>query len=161
MSMIALFVSLLMPLFMSFFMFTAIVLGVMLLIIGHVFFIVPPVLYKIDRAATGIVFGTVFTPMFFMTGRYMNIDRLIYDSGRHRLNHDGFCVNEFGLRCVSDVNASIKTGLADAHRYSDIGSLHGSGKKDDHDGEQKMFHASLLFISIYDELSIALNVTVQ
>jgi hypothetical protein len=99
--------------------------------------------------------------MFFMAGRYTHIDRLIYDSGGHRLNHDGFCVNEFGLRCVSDVDAAVKTGLADAYRYTNIGSLHGGGKKDYHDGEQKMFHALLLFIGAYNERSTTLNETVQ
>jgi hypothetical protein len=120
MPMIALFVSFLVSLFVSFFMFTTIFLSMMLLIIRHVSFIVPPVLYEIDRAATGIVFGAVLTPMLFMTGRYMHINRLIYDSGGHRLNYDGFCINEFGLRRVSDVNAAIETGLTDADRNSNI-----------------------------------------
>jgi hypothetical protein len=51
--------------------------------------------------------------------------------------------------------------LADTHRYTNIGSLHGGGKKDYHDGEQKMFHASLLFIGVYNECSIVVNETVQ
>jgi hypothetical protein len=35
------------------------------------------------------------------------------------LNHDGSCVNDLGLRSVSDVNAAIKAGLADAERHTD------------------------------------------
>jgi hypothetical protein len=36
--------------------------------------------------------------------------------------------------------------LADADRHTDVGGLRRDGKKDYHEGEQKMFHASLSFV---------------
>jgi hypothetical protein len=93
------------------------------LILGHVHFIVPSVPDEIDGAATGIVLGAVLAPVFLMAWRYVHVDRLIDNPGRSWMNHNGFCVNKFRLRIISDVNAAIKAGLTDTDRHPDIGGM--------------------------------------
>ncbi len=93
------------------------------LILGHVHIIVPSVPDEIDGAATGIVLGAMLTPVFFMAGRYVQVDRLIDNPGRSCMNHDGFCVDNFRLRIICDVNAAIKAGLTDTDRHPDIGGM--------------------------------------
>jgi hypothetical protein len=58
-----------------------------------------------------------------MTGRYVQVDRLIDNPGRSCMNYDGFCVDHFRLRIISDVNVAIKAGLADADRHPYIGRI--------------------------------------
>jgi hypothetical protein len=104
-------------------MFFAVILAVMFLIMGNIDIVVPFIANEIDGSPASIIFTAVLAPFLLMARRYMHVDRLINDSGRRRLNHDGFCVNKLGLRGVSDVNAAIKAGLADADRHSDLGCL--------------------------------------
>ena len=101
-------------------MFVVVPLPMTSLILGHVNIVVPSVPDEIDGAATGIILGAVLTPVFFMAGRYVQVDRLIDNPGRSCMNHDGFCVDNFRLRIISDVNAAIKAGLTDADRHPDI-----------------------------------------
>ena len=103
--------------------FFAVPLPMTLLILGHVDFIVPSIAHEINRAATGIILGAVLAPVFLMTGRYVQVDRLIDNPGRSCTNHDGFCVDHFRLRIISDVNVAIKAGLADTDRHPDIGGI--------------------------------------
>jgi hypothetical protein len=134
--------------FVSLVFLPAVILGISRLMLRYIDIIVPPVTNEIDRLAAGIIFAAVLAPVLLMTRRHVQVHRLINNAGRHGSNHDGSRVNEFGLREASDVNASIKTGLADADRHTDIGCLCCDGTKDDHDGEQKMFHTSLSFIDV-------------
>jgi len=127
-SMIAVFIALVM-------LFT-VTLAMMCLILRYIYIIIPPVTNEVDRLATGIVLAAVFAPVFIVTWRHMQVDWLIDNTGRRGSNHNGFYVNEFGLRCVSDVDAAVKARLANANRYADIGCLRGGGKQDYHGGEQ-------------------------
>lgn len=104
-------------------MFVVVPLPMTRLILGHVNVIVPSIAHEIDGAATGIILGAVLAPVFLMTGRYVQVDRLIDNPGRNCMNHDGFCVDNFRLRIISDVNAAIKAGLADTDRHRDIGGI--------------------------------------
>ena len=134
--------------FVSLVVLPAVILAMTCLILRYIDIIIPPVPHEIDRLAASIIFAAVLAPFFLMTRRHVQVDRLINNTGRSVPDHDGLCVNEFGLRIVSDVNAAIKTGLAYADGHTDIGCLCRDGKKDDHDGEQKMFHASLPYIDV-------------
>ncbi len=121
--------------FMSLIMLSAIFLRITCLLMRHIDIVVPSVFYKIDRAATGIVFAAVLAPVLCMTGWYMHIDWLISDTDRYGMNHDGSCVDEFRLGITPDVNATVKAGLGDADRDTDIGGMCSyGGNKDDHDG---------------------------
>lgn len=93
------------------------------LILGYINVIIPSIAHEIDGAATGIILGAVLAPVFLMTGRYVQVDRLIDNPGRSCMNHDGFCVDNFRLRIISDVNVAIKAGLADTDRHPDIGGI--------------------------------------
>jgi hypothetical protein len=147
---IALFVSFVMPtvaLFMSSVMLIAVILAVTRLIVRHVDIIIPLIMHEIDGSVTSLIFAAVLAPVFLMTGRYVQVDWLIRSTGTLS-NHDRSRVNEFGLRSVSNVNAAIKSWLADADRHTDISCLCRDGKKDYHDGEQNMFHAPLFFTDV-------------
>ena len=109
--------------FVSLAMLPAFTLAVTLLIMRHIDIIIPPIADEIDRLAASIIFAAVFAPFFLMTRRYVQIDWLSYNVNRCGPNNDWFCVNKFRPRIVSDVNAAIKAGLADADRHTDIGGL--------------------------------------
>jgi len=97
-------------------MFLVMLLGVLriaCLVVRNVDIVVPSIFYEIDRVAAGIVFAAVLAPVLRMTGRYVQIDWLINDTDRRMPNHDGSCVNEFGLGKTPDVNAAVKAGLGD------------------------------------------------
>jgi hypothetical protein len=81
------------------------------LMMRHIDIVVPFVAHEIDRSSASIMFLTVLAPVFLMTRRYVQINRL-YDIAWRGSNHDGFWVNEFRLRSVSNVNAPIKARLA-------------------------------------------------
>ncbi len=110
------------------------------LILRHINIVVPPVTHEIDRLAASIVFAAVFAPVFLVTGGHMKVDGLMNNTDRRGVNHDGLCVNEFGLRIVPDINTAVEARLADTDRHTDIGCLRRDGKKDHHDGEQNVFH---------------------
>ena len=115
-----------MPLFalsVSLVFLSAVILAMTRLILRYIDIVVPPVTHEIDRSAAGIIFVAVLAPFFLMTRRHVQVDRLINDTCRSVPDYDGLCVNEFGLRIVSDVNAAIKTRLADADKHTDIGCL--------------------------------------
>ena len=104
-------------------MLPVMILGITCLMMRHIYIIIPLIMHEIDRLATCIILTTVLAPVLLMTRRYVHIDRLINYTGRRGLNHNGPSVDELGLRSVSDVNAAIKTGLADAYRHTDIGCV--------------------------------------
>ena len=109
--------------FVSLVFLPAVILAILRLMMRYIDIVVPPVTHEIDRLAARIVLTAVLAPFFLMAGRHVQVDRLVNNTGRSMPNHDGLCVNELGLRVVSDVNAAIKARLADADRHTDIGCL--------------------------------------
>jgi hypothetical protein len=107
--------------FISLVMLSAIFLRITCLLMRNIDIVVPSIFYEIDRVAAGIVFAAVLAPVLLMTGRYVQIDRLINDTSRGGPNHDRSCVNDFGLGKTPDVNAAVKAGLSDTDRHPDIG----------------------------------------
>jgi len=101
--------------------FPAVIFAMLRLIMRHIDIIVPTIPHEIDRLAAGVIFAAVLAPFFLMTWGYVQVDWLVNSTGRSLPDHDGSCVNEFGLRGVSDVNAAIKARPADAYRHADIG----------------------------------------
>ena len=100
-----------------------VILAIPRLMMRHIDIVVPPTLHEIDRSAASIIFSAMLAPVFLMTRRYVQVDWLINDTDRRVPNHDRSCVNEFGLRKVSDVNVAIKARLAYGDRHTDIGCL--------------------------------------
>lgn len=70
------------------------------LILWHIDIVVPTVSHKIDRSVAGIIFVAMFAPFLFMTGRHMQIDGLINDTGRRGSDHDWLGVNKLQLKRV-------------------------------------------------------------
>jgi hypothetical protein len=97
-------------------MFLAMLLGILrivCLVMRNIDIVVPSLFYEIDGVVAGIVFAAVRAPVLRMTGRYVQIDRLISDTDGRGPNHDGSRVNELGLGKTPDVNAAVKAGLGD------------------------------------------------
>jgi len=109
--------------FVSLVFLPAVILAISRLMLRYINIIIPPVAHEIDRLAASIIFAAVLAPVFLMTGRHVQVHRLINNAGRSGVDHDGSRINDFRLGIVSDVNAAIKTGLADADRHTDIGCL--------------------------------------
>jgi hypothetical protein len=109
--------------FVSLVMLSALILVITRLMMRNIDIIVPLIPHEIDRLAASIIFAAVLAPVFLMTRRHMEVDRLSNNVNRCGPNHNGLCVNELGLRKVSDINATIKTRLADTDRHTDIGCL--------------------------------------
>jgi len=120
MPLIAVFVSLIILLFMSLTILLFVSFAVSRLVLRHIDIVVPPITHEIDRLAASVIFAAVLFPFFFMSRRYVQVDWRGNTTNSSPPNHDGPCVNEFWLRIVSDVNATIKARLADADRHADI-----------------------------------------
>ena len=93
-----------------------------LLITWNVLMLVPVILHKIDSLTTGVVLMTMLTPVFCMARRYAHINRLTLYI--HALDYPGLAIDHLRLRIriVTDINSTIKAGLADADRNPDVGS---------------------------------------
>lgn len=104
--------------------------------------VVPRVLNKVDPPVTGVVFATILFPLPCVAWSYAQVDRLV----RHTLLHyPWLAILQSRARIVADVDLAIKSGLADADRHSDIGSIcreacgQGKGCR-----EKKAFHIDFL-----------------
>lgn len=99
---------------MSLVMLSSILSAITSLVMRNVDIVVPSIAYKIGRAATGIVFMAVLAPVFRMTGRYVQVDWLMNNAIRCRMNNDWSRVNDFWLRKVTNINATIEAWLTNA-----------------------------------------------
>ena len=96
------------------------------MMLRYIDILVPPVAHEIDGVAAGIISVAVSAPVFRMAGRDPHVDRLSNDD-RRGPNHNRSRVYDFRLRKASDVDAAIKTRLADTDGHTHIGSLRCSG----------------------------------
>lgn len=105
---------------------------------------VPSILYKIDRAIASIVLSAVSFPFFLMPRGHAQVNGFMHDVNR-RLMHDHRArINDFRLREVPDIDAAVKTRLADTHGNTDIGGLSRNGNQSQHDNQQHFFHRYIL-----------------
>ncbi len=96
---------------------------VMLPVIRHIYIVVPSVAHKIDRSAASVIFLTVFAPILFMAGRYVQIERLYDDRSRWRCDHDWLWVNDFRRRRITNVNTPVKAGFAYTDRDGSVSDI--------------------------------------
>ncbi len=82
---------------------------------------VPAILHKIHALAARVVFAAVFRPLLGMTGRYAQIDRLLFDVAYGAFNDDRFRVDDARLRHIADIDAAVKIRVADTDGYADVG----------------------------------------
>ena len=52
------------------------VFGAMVLVMLHIYPVVPVVAHKMDRTAAGVILGAVLVPMLVVPRRHMKVDRL-------------------------------------------------------------------------------------
>ena len=93
------------------------------LIFRYIDVVIPLIAHEIDGPATGIVFTTMFSPMFFVSRRDMQIERGMRHTHRHGTDHDRLRINDLWPWKVSDVDLAIKAWLTNADRHADIGGL--------------------------------------
>ena len=93
------------------------------LVFRHIDVVIPLISHEIDGPATSIVFVTMSFPMFFVSGRNMQIERRIRHTHRHGTDHDRLWINDLWPWKVSDIDLAIKAWLTNADRHADIGGL--------------------------------------
>lgn len=98
---------------------TAVIPAIAILIVRNVYLVVPAILNKIDTLAAGIIFTAMFTPVFCMAWRYVQID---WGSWRYPHNQPRLSIEKPGLRGVANVDAPIKVWLPYADGNINIGS---------------------------------------
>ena len=82
------------------------------LVTRNVIAVVPVVLHKEDSLAAGVVLAAVLAPVFGLTRRYMQINRR--SIRRYLLDCYRLTINDLRLRIVTEVEATIVVGLANA-----------------------------------------------
>jgi hypothetical protein len=95
---------------------------VVLTIVGNVGIVVPVISNKVDRLAAGVVLAAVLTPIPFMSGPYVKIDRGWQRFAATPYGNDGRAVDESWRRSIPDIDSAKKPGLTDVDRDSDIGA---------------------------------------
>ena len=93
------------------------------LVFRHIDLIIPLIVHEIDRPVAGIVFFTMFSPLFLVPRWDAQVERLMHNAGGYCPDHNGTRKNDLRLWKVSDIETTIKTWLTDADRYADVGSL--------------------------------------
>ena len=94
----------------------AVAVSVSLLVLRYIHVVIPLVSYEIDRPATSIVFATMFTPMFLVTRRHVQIDWSMHH--RHRTDDYRLRIDNLWSREVSNIDLSIKAWLAHTDRHA-------------------------------------------
>lgn len=115
-----------------------IAVSVSLLVSRYIHVVIPLVSYEIDRPATSTIFMTMFTPMFLVTRRHVQVDWSMHR--RHRTDDHRLRIDNLWSREVSNIDLPIKAWLADADRHAYVGSLGRKGKSNCDEDEKKMFH---------------------
>jgi hypothetical protein len=82
------------------------------LLTQNVVAVVAFVLYKVDSLTTDVVLAAVHAPVFSLTQRYTQIDRR--EIRRYLINWYRVTINDFWLGIVTEVEATIVVGLANA-----------------------------------------------
>jgi hypothetical protein len=98
------------------------VISVALTIVGDIRIVVPVVPNKVDRLAAGVVLATMPTPIPFMSGPHMKINRGWQRFSGAAYPNDWRAVDKPRRRSITDIDSAKKSGFTDAYRYSDIGA---------------------------------------
>jgi len=97
-------------------------ISVVLTIVRNVGIVIPIISNKVDRLAAGVVFATMLTPIPFMSGPYVKIDRGWQRFAATPHGNDRRAVDKSRLRSIPDIDSAKKPGLTDADRDSDVGA---------------------------------------
>lgn len=101
---------------------TVVVASAMILtVIRHVVISIPALLHKIHWSVTGVIAPTVAAPLPCMARWHAQVDWLIFIIVA--VDNDGSAIDDTGLRVriFTNIDATIKAGLANADGYANIG----------------------------------------
>jgi hypothetical protein len=98
------------------------VISVVLTIVRNVGIVVPVISNKVDRLAAGVVLATVLTPIPFMSGPHMKINRGWQRVTATPYGNDRRAVDKPWLRSIPEIDSAKKPGLTDIDRDSDVGT---------------------------------------
>ena len=88
-------------------------------IFRHIHIVIPVILHEIHRTAACIVLAAVIAPFLCMSGRNMQINRLVGNA--YRSHNDGFRVDQHRPWEIPDIDAPVEAWLADRNRYAYVG----------------------------------------
>src|SRR5687768_2496007 len=91
-----------------------------LLVVRYVHVVVPVVFDKIDRTAARVVLMAVFAPLLRVSRWHPQVNRLrrLHDT----LDDDRLWIDDLRRRNVPNIDATVKAGLSNADRDSNIRS---------------------------------------
>lgn len=84
-------------------------------IMRDIHLVVPIILDEIDRPAAGVVFATVLAPFFRMSGRNMQIERLLDNMDGSGPDYDRLGVDHCRAGSIPDVDLAVKARLPHCH----------------------------------------------
>lgn len=119
--------------------------SVLLAVARYIFIGVPAILHKIYTLAAGVIGSAMFRPFLGVARRYTQINRLLFDVTARPLDDDRLRVDEARLGEIANVNAAVKTWLADIDRYIDVGRHDGRCQGKQACRKNKSFHDVVLF----------------
>ena len=98
------------------------VISVALTIMGNVGIVVPVISNKVDRLAAGVVLATMPTPIPFVSGPHVKINRGWQRFTATPYGNDWRAIDESRRRSIPNIDSSKKTGFTDVDRDSDVGA---------------------------------------
>ena len=94
-------------------------------VVWDVLVVVPVVLHEVDGPAASVVLRAMLTPMFFVSRRNVEVDRLGRGILRRLRNHDRLRIDHWRPWSIADVNLPVEPRLTDADGYADLGKCGG------------------------------------
>jgi hypothetical protein len=98
-----------------------IIISAIRLIMRDIHLVVPIIMDEIDRPAAGVIFGAVLAPVFCLSGRNMQIERLLDNMDGSRPDYHGLGVDHCRPGSIPDVNLAVKARLPHCYRNIYIG----------------------------------------
>jgi hypothetical protein len=98
------------------------VIPVVLTIMGNVGIVVPVISNKVDRLAAGVVLATMLTPIPFMSGPHVKINRGWQRFTAAPYGNDRRAIDKPWCRGIPNIDSAKKPRLTNVDRDSDIGT---------------------------------------
>ena len=81
-------------------------------IMGNIGMGVPVMPDEVHRLAAGVVLAAMTPPIALVTGAHMQIDRRRQFGAANPDAHDGRAIDKARRRCIADIHAAVKSGVA-------------------------------------------------
>jgi hypothetical protein len=106
----------------------------------HIFVVVPIIPYEVDRSAACTILPTMLVPVFLMSRRNVQVDRLHCNMLRRSLDDNGLCEHDRRPRNIADINLTVETGLTDADGHAYISGKRRNGTNSQQRGKHSSLH---------------------